>query len=170
MRPLISSVQIDATGNTVQQYLPTTCNVAWSTHTVTIKGSGFVGPTMNVSFGPVGPVLGTVVDANTITLPLPDLSGIGINQITCTPGGGGCGQQNVPTPVAVTVSSLTNGCSDTLGNGIVIAPCVTSCVPNSISSLSLSNPGSPQTVGIAIYRHSRPCAGPEPADQHHSHL
>jgi hypothetical protein len=111
---------------------------------------------MDVSFlgsagGTVGPVLGTVVDANTITLTLPDLSGIAIKQITCTPGGGGCGQQNVPTGVSVSVTNPSNGCpTDTLGNAIVINPCVTTCVPSSITSLSLSNPGSPQTVGTAF--------------------
>jgi hypothetical protein len=144
-RPLITSVQIDAGGNIVPQYLPGTCNLPWSSHTVTIRGTGFQSG-MTVSFGGITPVIATYVDANTLTLTLADLTDITLNEIGCTPGGGGCGRQWVSTPVSVTLNNPRNGCSDTLGGAIVIFPCVTTCRATTLTSVSLSNPGT-VTVG-----------------------
>ena len=68
----------------------------------------------------------TFVDANTLTLRLPDLTQIGLNSVTCDDGGG-TGQRNVPTPVEVTVINPRNSCENTLGGAIIINPCVTTC-------------------------------------------
>ena len=149
--PLVASVRIDGGGNTVTQYAPPNCTTAWSSHTITIKGSGFQGPTANVNIGPVGPLVGTVVDATTITLSaLPDLTAVTLNQITCSTGGGVCGQQSVPTPVSVTVTNPTTGCSNTLANAIIINPCDTSCHA-SLNSLTFNPaPGTTQTSGVSF--------------------
>jgi hypothetical protein len=155
IRPLITSVQIDAVSNVVQQYVPVAvppsvavCSTPWSSHTVTIKGSGFQ-QGMTVNFGS-GPVVATFVDANTLTLAqLPDLSSIGLNQIGCTTGAGACGGRFVPTQVSVTVNNPRNGCSDTLNGAVVINPCDGSCLVTGLTSMSLGavTPPNPQTVG-----------------------
>jgi hypothetical protein len=125
VRPLITSVQIDGGGNFVHQYLPGTCTVPWASHLVTIHGTGFQSG-MQARIGSVGPVITTFVDANTLTLSLPDLTQIGLNSVTCDDGGG-TGQRNVATPVEVTVINPRNSCENTLGGAIIINPCVTSC-------------------------------------------
>jgi hypothetical protein len=125
IRPLITSVQIDGTGNSVTQYLPGTCNLTWASHTVTIRGSGFQ-QGMTVSFGGIGPFIATFVDANTLTLRLPDLTGVGLNSVPCNDGGG-AGNRFVATGVSVIVANPHNSCSDMLNNGIIINPCVTTC-------------------------------------------
>ena len=154
-RPFITSVQIETGLNIVQQYVPvavppsvSVCSTPWTSHTVTIKGSGFQ-QGMTVSVGPAGPVLATFVDANTLTLTLPDLTSVGLNQISCTTGAGACGSRNVPTSVSVTVANPHNGCSDTLGGAIVINPCDTTCLVTGLTSMSLGAvaPPNPQTVG-----------------------
>jgi hypothetical protein len=155
IRPLITSVQIDSGTNTVQQYVPVAvppsvavCSTPWSSHRVTIRGSGFQ-QGMTVNFGP-GPVVATFVDANTLTLAqLPDLSSIGLNQIGCTTGAGACGGRYVPTQVSLTVSNPRNGCSDTLNGAVVVNPCDTSCLVTGLTSMSLGAvaPPNPQTVG-----------------------
>jgi hypothetical protein len=144
IRPLITSVQIDAVSNVVQQYVPVAvppsvavCSTPWSSHTVTIKGSGFQ-QGMTVSLGPAGPVVATLVDANTLTLaPLPDLTSVGLNQIQCTTGAGACGSRFVPTQVSVTVNNPHNGCSDTLNGAFLINPCDQSCLITGLTTLSL---------------------------------
>jgi hypothetical protein len=125
IRPLISSVQIDGGGNTVTQYLPGTCNLTWASHTVTIRGTGFQSG-MLARIGSVGPVITTFVDANTLTLRLPDLTGIGLNSIRCDDGGG-AGSRFVPTPVEVTVINPRNSCENTLGGAIILNPCIITC-------------------------------------------
>ncbi len=120
VRPLITSVQIGGGSNVV------TCTAVTGGSTVTIKGSGFVGPTANVSFQYIGPVVGTVVDANTITVNLPDLSTINLQQVPCN---GGTGLQFVQTAVGVSVTNVNSGCSNTLPNAILIdPPCSNPCV------------------------------------------
>jgi hypothetical protein len=129
-RPLITSVQIDGGGNYVQQFVSGTCTVPWTSHTVTINGSGFE-QGMTVRFeggagGSAGPVVATYLDSHTLTLTLPDLTGLGLQTVTCNDGAG-TGQRNVATPVGVTVINPHNSCEDTLGGAIVINPCVTTC-------------------------------------------
>jgi hypothetical protein len=117
VRPLISSVQLAGGGNTVLQYVPVAvppsvavCATPWNLYSVTIHGSGFQ-PGMTASFGGGAPVVTTFVDANTLTLAgLPDLTSVGLNQVTCTTGAGACGNRNVPTSVSVTVANPNNGC------------------------------------------------------------
>jgi hypothetical protein len=154
VHPLITSVQIDSGTNTVQQYVPVAvppsvavCSTPWSSHRVTIRGSGFQ-QGMTVNFGP-GPVVATFVDANTLTLAqLPDLSSIGLNQIGCTTGAGACGGRFVATQVSVTVNHPRNGCSDTLNGAIVINPCDTSCLVTGLTSMTFGAvPATNPTVG-----------------------
>jgi hypothetical protein len=149
VRPLVTSVYVDTVGvNTVLQYNPPACGTTpWSSHTVTIKGSGFEGPTMNVAFGPVPQVVGTVLDANTITLTLPDLTGVSINHVDCNDGSGP-GQRNVSTPVSVTVFNPRNGCNDSLGNGLVIVPCDTTCQLSAPPTLAVTSTN-PETVSAS---------------------
>ncbi|HVN32596.1 MAG TPA: IPT/TIG domain-containing protein [Thermoanaerobaculaceae bacterium] len=144
IRPLISSVQIDGGGNYVQQYVPVAvppsvlaCSTPWSSHNVTVRGSGFQ-QGMTVSFGGLTPVPATFVDANTLTLSsLPDLSSISLNQIGCTTGAGACGNRFVQTQVSVSVNNPHNGCSDTLNGAIIINPCDTGCLITGLTSMSL---------------------------------
>jgi hypothetical protein len=132
VRPLITSVDVDTTGNNqVTQYNPPTCGTTpWTSHTVTIHGSGFQASggvsAMTVSFGNLQQVPTTFVDANTLTLTLPDLTGIPINHVDCNDGSGP-GLRDVATPISVTLFNLRNGCNDSLGGGIVIVPCDTTC-------------------------------------------
>ncbi|OYW04648.1 MAG: hypothetical protein B7X11_02695, partial [Acidobacteria bacterium 37-65-4] len=148
----VTAVQIDSTGtNLVTQFVPvavapstSVCPTPWSSHTVTIKGSGFR-TGMTVSFGPVGPVPATFVDTGTLTLTLPDLTAVGINTTSCAASAGGCGTQNIPTPVNVTVFGPA-GCSDTLTAAIIISPCDTVCHPTSLSTLTVTPVGTSQTV------------------------
>jgi hypothetical protein len=130
VRPLITSVSVDGSANTVGQYLPGTCNTPWSSHTVTIRGTGFQSG-MTVIFngaagGSAGPVLATYVNANTLTLTLPDLTALGLQSVQCDDGGG-TGSRNVPTPIEVVVTNTHNGCSNGLGGALILAPCVTTC-------------------------------------------
>jgi len=142
IRPLITSVSIDGTGNSVTQYLPGTCNLTWASHTVTIRGTGFQSG-MLARFGSVGPVITTFVDANTLTLRLPDLTGIGLNSIPCDDGGG-AGSRFVPTPVEVTVINPRNSCENTLGGAIILNPCIITCqiLPAPTVASVLPNQGS----------------------------
>jgi len=154
IRPLITSVQIDGGGNFVQQYVPVAvppsvavCSIPWSSHNVTIHGSGFQ-QGMTANFGS-GPVVATFVDSNTLTMALPDLTSVGLNQVSCTTGAGACGNRSVPTLVSVTVDNPHNGCSDTLGGAIVINPCDGGCLITGLTTLGLGAvaPPNPQTVG-----------------------
>ena len=143
VHPLITSVSIDGIGNTVQQYVPVAvppsvavCSTPWSSHTVTIRGSGFQ-QGMTVNFGP-GPVIATFVDANTLTLAqLPDLTSVGLNQISCSTGAGACGNRFVATQVSVTVTNTRYGCFDTLNGAVVINPCDTSCLITGLTTMGL---------------------------------
>ena len=137
LRPFITSVLIDGLVNTVQQYVPVAvppsiavCSTPWSSHTVTIKGSGFQQSgglsLMTVSVGCTPEVPTTFVDANTLTFTLPDLTCQSPNQVGCVPPTGG--SRNVSTPVNVTVHNLANDCRDTLNSAIVIVPCDQTCL------------------------------------------
>jgi hypothetical protein len=160
VHPLISSVVVNDSPLNLANYVGqpgTSCSDGtvthgpWTAHTVTINGSGFVQRTngqsaMVVSFNGIGPVQTTWVNSTQLTAQLPDLTGVTINQISCTTGGA-CGQQYIDTPVSVMVMDQDNGCSDTLSNGLVIRPCDTSCRLATVSSITLTGPTTTQTVG-----------------------
>jgi uncharacterized lipoprotein YbaY len=162
IHPLITSVQIDSGGNQVTQYVPVAvppslavCSTTWTSHTVTVRGSGFQtsggSSAMVVKFNDVGPVPATFVDSSTLTLQLPDLTAIPITQITCTTAAGTCGTRFIPTPVNVTVTNQRNGCSDTLVGAIVINPCDSvTCLPTAFTSLIITPLGTTQVVGAVF--------------------
>ncbi len=150
VNPLITSVVIDASGNTVKQYLPPTsgCTTPWSSHQVTINGSGFSTSGVTVRFGdtiaiPV-PSSSTNLTATQIKLTLPDLTqlydtaGLTAPSIQCTPNSGGCGNQWIPKGISVGVTNSDTNCSDSLANAIVINPCDTLCRSGNVTSLTLS--------------------------------
>ncbi|MBZ5589158.1 MAG: IPT/TIG domain-containing protein [Acidobacteriia bacterium] len=153
--PLITSVKIGS-GNTVQQYQPVgivTCTAPWSSHTVTINGSGFSTAGVQVKFGDVGPVLVTPTNATTITLTLPDLTELATSfpSIDCTMGGGATGKQKLPKPVPVTVTNTTSGCSNTLDGAIIILPCDTACrLVSAPTVTSLDVTSGPEAGGTAV--------------------
>jgi alpha-D-ribose 1-methylphosphonate 5-triphosphate synthase subunit PhnH len=157
VHPLISSVQIDGGGNTVQQFVSGTCTVPWTSHTVTINGSGFE-QGMTVRFdggagGSAGPVVATYLDSHTLTLTLPDLTALGLQTVTCNDGGG-VGQRNVATPVGVTVINPHNTCEDSLGGAVIINPCVTTCqilAAPTVTSVSSNNGPIAGSTSVYIY-------------------
>jgi hypothetical protein len=150
-RPLITSVEVDAGGNTVQQYVPGVCNTTWGSHTVTVKGSGFQSG-MTVGFGnpEVGPVVATFVDSSTLTVQLPDLTAIPITTVACTNGSGTCGERYVATAIPVTVHNLHSSCSDTLNGAMVINPCDTTCRVTGITPTSFGAVIGSPSVGAAF--------------------
>jgi hypothetical protein len=120
VQPLITSAQI-GTSNIIQQ---APCGGAWTSHTVTIKGSGFAQSGVTVSFGGLPAIPATWVDANTITVQLPDLTAIPIHTTTCM-SGTQQGKVNIATPINVTVTNSANSCTDTLAAAMIIQPCDT---------------------------------------------
>jgi hypothetical protein len=152
-RVLITSVTVDSgTSNIIQQYLPVNpsgapCLTPWSSHTVTINGSGFqrIGTTsaMYVRFeGVTGEYLATYVSPTQLTLTLPDLDSVNIQRVGCVLGTGETGARNIDTPVAVTVVNKRNSCQDTLPAALIIRPCDTTCRAAFPLNLILSGLGS----------------------------
>lgn len=152
--PLLTSVEITGgnkganNDNTVGQYIPNgtgACglNPAWSSYTVRVKGLNF--QQMGSQSAMVVTIAGVTADIPTtwvgpqeLTFTLPDLTGIAMQEITCTTGTGTCGLQYVQTPIALTIKNLRNGCEDSLNGAIVIVPCDTTCRPVSLTSLQIT--------------------------------
>ncbi|MCU0292817.1 MAG: IPT/TIG domain-containing protein [Thermoanaerobaculaceae bacterium] len=164
--PLITAVEITAptkTGNdnTVPQYNPgssygsCSTNSNWGNYKVTVRGSNFQktatgSSAMVISIpGVTAELPTTYVSANELWFMLPDLTGVGMQEISCIAGTGTCGLVFVQTPVALTVKNLRSNCSDTLGGAIVIVPCDQRCreVP-AISAITIAVPpvGDPNVV------------------------
>lgn len=163
--PLITSVEISGgnkgsnTDNTVSQYIAGgtgTCglNPAWNSYTVRVRGFGFQKTgnqsAMVVSIPGVSAEIPTTwVGPEELTFTLPDLTGVAMQEISCTTGTGACGLQYVQTPVSLTVKNLRSGCQDTLGGAIVVVPCDTSCRPVALNSLSFATqPPANATVNV----------------------
>jgi hypothetical protein len=161
VHPLITSVQVDAGGNAMLQ-----CGgacAACATHTITVRGSGFltagVPSTMTVTLdgssgGSTGPLIATVLDANTMTISVSDLSGFTMAQADCSPPAGG--RRNISTPVTVRVNNTRYGCDDVLNGALVIVPCDTiTCAagptptPTPVPIPTLAISPSPQTVSAS---------------------
>jgi hypothetical protein len=160
VHPLITSVQVDAGGNAMLQ-CGGTCAACVTAHTVTVRGSGFqAASTMTVTLegsagGSAGPFIGTVVDANTLTISVTDLSAFPMLTADCSPPAGG--KRNVSTPIGVRVTNTRYGCSDVLNGALVIAPCdVVTCAagptptptPVPVPVLAITSPN-PVTVSAA---------------------
>ena len=146
VRPLITSVTIENGTNIIPQYQPlvSLCNTPWNVHTVTVHGTGFQQTggfsSMTVQIGDIAPVLTTYVDANTVTLTLPDLTGVTIRQIDCVNATNNCGKRFLQTPLSVTIINERNSCRDTLDGALVIQPCDTTCRVE-YTGMTLTAPG-----------------------------
>ena len=68
----------------------------------------------------------TWVSQNELQFAFPDLSAFQFDQIPCVEGGAN-GQRFVPTPVSLTITNLSNSCTDTLNDAFILTPCDTSC-------------------------------------------
>lgn len=160
--PLITSALVMRNGtaqdNRVPMRNPTgsgTCDGnAWSAYTVHVRGKNFQQSgsvsAMVVSIpGVLADIPTTWVGPEEVSFVLPDLTGVVMQEISCTTGTGTCGLQWVQTPLAITLKNLRSGCEDTLGGALVVVPCDTSCRDVALSSLSFATqPPAAATVNV----------------------
>ena len=179
--PLITSVEITGgaktvVDNTVPQYNPgspySACstNANWSAYKVTVRGSNFQKTLTGDSAmtivipGVTAELPTTFVSANEIFFTLPDLTGAGLQEVSCITNTGVCGLQYVQTPISLTVKNVRSSCEDTLNGAIVILPCDPRCreVPQ-ITAIELFPSGQVATVGqpltMRVTLSSAPLAG-----------
>lgn len=165
--PLITSALVIWNGTAQDNRVPMrnatgtgTCNGNdWSAYTVHVRGKNFqqsgTGSAMVVSIpGVTADIPTTWVGPEEVSFVLPDLTGVVMQEISCTLDGA-CGLQYVDTPLAVTVKNLRSGCEDTLPGALVVAvdlcPASYTDCRITVSDLDISGePATTQTVGTAF--------------------